>query len=404
MAPIKAKSKKPKKSKPASSKAKAKDKGKSAEKARLRRIKRSHAAAEDKAKLRASCSKQDPSQRLLAFSSQKPSVASMHAVERARRVRTLGSDNVRARKQGKYNQYQVRNPERGTWVVCSGLIPTLRASIMPWLPLYHRNHAVKAWNKKYSKKGSGSSRADGKRVDAEVFHVVECVLGQKVPELGFGFDLRDLPSGGIVPGLWHAKTRAPLNPPLCPGCGLKGRKYTHATPKWHTHTLNYLRDVARLGITLVASQVVVADLANRVGTELDDLGVLPDGRMIVLERKAGYQSMSAKPPRTAITKSVELNTTPTPLLLANTEHTLHRLQGAVGGALATKAWRRHAPCLAMTSVVVYVSGNTNAPHKHARALRLNLDCDWVFEDEVPEGERVDADKAAQILDNIRTAY
>ena len=208
-------------------------------------------------------------------------------------------------------------------MACTGLVARLRSAAMPFLP---KRGAAERPRGRFTKVcRGGSSPTTGKRIDAEVGHLVECVRGLA----GEGMARRMLSP--------HARVTAAAG---CPTCGLKGKRYARPLPAWHTWTCSYLRDCDALGVTLVASQVAVGQPATRLGTELDDVGVTREGTILVIERKSGYEDAPGRPTsqrvneltvHTGVAKGAAYSSVSMP----NTEHTLHHLQAEASLAL----WR-----------------------------------------------------------------
>lgn len=281
--------------------------------------------------------------------------------ERANSVRRLIAARIhltRSVKQGKFHQYQCQAKPGGGWLVCTGLVERARKRYMAQLPRYDARKV-----RYRGKTRPGASRGIGRRIDKEVAHIVHCLGG---PPPG-------ILDGEIVPGLW-TQGGAPLKSARCGTCGLSGKGYTYSKPRWHKWTLAYMRDVVSQGITLVHSQAVVCSPSQRLATEVDDVGVLPSGEVVAIERKSGYTSLSGRPPSKGTKWYNELG-----LRIHNTDFSLHRLQGALGGALAREWWGCKEQ---VRSVVVYVSGKVKARLPHNPSLR----CTWVYEDKVGKDE------------------
>jgi len=250
----------------------------------------------------------------------------------------------------------------GQFVRCTGLVNRLQSKIMPDLPPLPSMVARNApWFLKKSRGGSSASL--GKRIDWEVRHLLQCVRDVDVQRIAT--------SGEPFP-----RIKGP-----CPSCGLTGSGYNRRTPMFHKWTRAYLADAHRLGMRLYAAQIPVALRASRLGTEIDELATDVEGVVYAIERKTGYQDATGKP-RTR-------NPTPIRILdpqgstvvaeLPNTYHTLHRLQGAVGGLMLAETLRGMpiAP-VKIRTCVVYVSGKSRAPSSQGRDHDSSLQCVWLW--------------------------
>lgn len=304
---------------------------------------------------------------------------------------------------------------------CTGLTKRLAARAMPHLP--SRAALARPKGRFARTRFGGSSAATGRRVDAEVYHLVECVryapedvTGGRVPPAGGTAHRPPPPPAPPTDDDDEAgakkkkpRKRAPPAPTnwTCATCPLEGARYARARPAWHRWTLMYLRDVARKGMTLVASQVPVAEPTRACATELDDLAVDAHGRaLVVVERKTGYEDVAGRPRAPGRRNRVLLRgASGVEHDLWNTEHTLHTLQAAVGaemlaasvegaarrararGAAAVEA-AEDAPPVRAGGVVVYVSGKSAAPTRDPDAA---LECVWRW------GGAVGADVARALL-------
>ena len=167
-------------------------------------------------------------------------------------------------------------------------------------------------------KRGGSSSGLGKRVDAEVAHMVSCVAphlppGTTVEALAAaGTPIPFLPTkdGKWVPGAEatpRGKKRTEATSGrgaggeagrCARGCGLAHKRYAnHASPRWCPWTVVYMADLHALGMRLVASQLPVAVPSKGLATEIDDLAVDAQGRLVAIERKTGYEDVAGRPSR-----------------------------------------------------------------------------------------------------------
>ena len=253
---------------------------------------------------------------------------------------------------------------------CAGLTARLSATAMPNLP--KRGLWTRAKGNFVRSRFGGSSAAVGIRIDAEVFHIVECVgggSGDYVDEVVRAPARRQKRARGTpAPTHWS-----------CPTCPLAGVRYhpLKPSPGWHRWTLAYLRDATAKGLTLVASQVPVAAwVSGGVATEIDDVAIDASGSSIVaIERKTGYEDVAGRPRKRRHPKVTVAGHE-----MWNTDHTLHSLQSAVASEMLSRTaglvggaeWAR---AVGRRSCVVYVSGKSYVP---VRDVDKALECVWVW--------------------------
>jgi hypothetical protein len=138
----------------------------------------------------------------------------------------------------------------------------------------------------------------------------------------------------------------------------------------HRWTTAYMTDCEKMNLTLIASQIPVWSAGKRVGTELDDLAMCPDGRLVCIERKSGYTAaLSSESNRRY--SNVSIHTTfpaPMSVTLPNSEYALHQLQAASGAQLWNNlVTSMHTDATTINelkisqSCVVYVTGRSASP-------------------------------------------
>ena len=223
----------------------------------------------------------------------------------------------------------------------AGLVGHLKRTAMPHLDAPTTNPMEKS--KIFRNIRFVSSTSVGKRIDREV----KTAVAQKDTH---------------VPSV--SETRRPMRK-------AKDQKKNH---HW---TTAYIGDCAKLGLTLIASQIPVWDSQRRVGTEIDDLAMCPDGRLVCIERKSGYSSSAtgpthAGPPAvTLCNANLSVRTS-----FPSTEYALHQLQAASGaqmwnnllgsdGSVATSGLDA---LRIVQSCVVYVTGRSATPWRDAEQM------------------------------------
>jgi hypothetical protein len=276
------------------------------------------------------------------------------------------------------------------WHTCSGLLPRLSRRVFPRFAR-DRNDAARARPKAARAPGQfpfmrrgGSSRATGISVDDEVAHAIECG------------SLAELIADPPVPN--KAKSRKKYT--RCPKCQTAIISVRTGEARLSTRTQAYIRDCKRLGIRLIASQVPVAMLGQRLATALDDIGIFPDGTLVLVERKSGYQSATQRPEH-GEGRVIFVQTDPNDTRIAIQNHifSYHQLQVALGAAMWNRTTRRQMPPI-LYSVVVYVDGRSNTPWKKGTGPDLlarrteKLECIWAW---TPDDLISAADKLLPVL-------
>jgi len=217
-----------------------------------------------------------PPYRLLSARLGAPGIPQYSARERLRRLlghrysqqfrRHVGADGV-------WFELTAATPQ-GKTRKCTGLIGRARRA---FYPTYNRRSAVRLNSAARRMQGAGrgrrtgerSSVAGGKRLDAELLHIVNCLGGDPRAQLATG-----------------QRCECGPRPPRRSRCAQSGEML------WNPQVMRYLEECRGRDITLLRSQVTVGSPLKRLCTDIDDVGVQYEGtpreRLVFLERKRGY--------------------------------------------------------------------------------------------------------------------